>query len=315
MIDRYGRTIEYLRLSVTDLCNYRCIYCMSEDGVEQRSHTDILSIEELASIAEAAVKLGIKKIRLTGGEPLVRKGILSLVEKIKKIDCGIELSMTTNGSLLKNMAADLKAAGLDRLNVSLDTLDKEKYKEITRGGNLDDVLAGLEAVEKAGFRHTKINAVLIGGINDGDALDLIRMTKDNEIGVRFIELMPLGIVSGWEKERFVSCSIVENLMDAAAEMICYDGVARIYRLPEHKGTVGLISPLSHSFCDRCNKIRVTADGKLKPCLHTDTEIKLRGLSGEALLAALRDGVNQKPPHHTLGDYHSGTSRYMNEIGG
>jgi cyclic pyranopterin phosphate synthase len=315
MIDRCGRTIEYLRLSVTDRCNYRCIYCMSEDGVEKRDHADILSIEELAAIAEAACMLGIRKIRLTGGEPLVRKGILHLCEKIKKIDSNIELSMTTNGSLLKDMAADLKAAGLDRLNISLDTLDKDTFRAITRRGNLDDVLAGLDAAEKAGFKNTKLNAVLIGGLNESDVPDLIRMTRDREIGVRFIELMPLGVAADWEKERFVSCELVGRLLQSAAEMIRYDGVARIYRLPEHKGTVGLISPLSRSFCDRCNKIRVTADGRLKPCLHTDTEIPLRGLRGEALIAALRDGINQKPPHHTLGGCHSGTSRMMNEIGG
>lgn len=314
MIDHYGRTIEYLRLSVTDLCNYRCIYCMSEEDVTKRAHSEILSIEELAGIAAAAHTLGIRKIRLTGGEPLVRKGVTTLCRMIKEIDPAIELSMTTNGSLLASVASQLKEAGLDRLNISLDTLNPATFREITRGGELSDVLSGIEAAEKAGFQNTKINAVLIGGVNDADALELIRLTRDQEIGVRFIELMPLGVVSNWDSARFLSCAYIEGLL-AGAELLRYDGVARIYRLPEHKGTVGLISPLSHSFCDRCNKIRVTADGKLKPCLHSDAEVKLKGLRGEELLAAMREGINLKPAHHDLGEHRSRTHRNMNEIGG
>ena len=314
MIDHYGRTIEYLRLSVTDLCNYRCIYCMSEDGVEKRAHSDILSIEELTEIAAAAHALGVSKIRLTGGEPLVRRGVMTLIANIKAIDPMIELSMTTNGSLLAPVAAELKAAGLDRLNISLDTLNPDTFRSITRGGKIGDVLSGIEAAEKAGFTNTKINAVLIGGINDADALDLIRLTRGKEIGVRFIELMPLGVAADWDSKRFLSCEYIEGLFQDA-EMLRYDGVARIYRLPEHKGTVGLISPLSRSFCDRCNKIRVTCDGKLKPCLHSDAEVSLRGLHGEALLTAMREGINLKPLRHSLGEHRSRTHRNMNEIGG
>ena len=314
MTDQYGRTIDYLRLSVTDLCNYRCIYCMSEDGVGKRAHSDILSIEELTGIAAAAHALGIGKIRLTGGEPLVRRGILTLCRNIKAIDPAIELSMTTNGSLLFDMAVDLRAAGLDRLNISLDTLDPDTFRTITRCGELSDVLRGLEAAEKAGFTNTKINAVLIGGVNDADALDLIRMTKDREIGLRFIELMPLGVAADWERERFLSCDYIEGLFDGA-ELLNYDGVARIYRLPQHKGTVGLITPLSRSFCDRCNKIRVTSDGRLKPCLHSDAEVDLRGLHGDELIDAMRRGIDLKPAHHSLGEYRSATTRFMNEIGG
>lgn len=314
MTDQYGRTIDYLRLSVTDLCNYRCIYCMEEGGVAKRAHRDILSIEELSEIAAAAHTLGIMKIRLTGGEPLVRRGIVALCRMIKEIDPSIELSMTTNGSMLSEYAADLRAAGLDRLNISLDTLNADTFRSITRGGELSDVLKGIEEADRAGFRNTKINAVLIGGVNDADAVDLIRLTKDKEIGVRFIELMPLGVVSSWERERFLSCDYLEALL-GGAELLCYDGVARIYRLPEHKGTVGLITPLSRSFCDRCNKIRVTADGKLKPCLHSDAEVPLRGLHGEELLSAMRRGVMLKPERHHLGEHRSATSRLMNEIGG
>lgn len=314
MLDNYGRNIDYLRLSVTDLCNYRCIYCMNEDGVQKRSHADILSIEELFEIAAAAHSLGIRKIRLTGGEPLVRKGILTLIRLIRALDPALDLSMTTNGSLLADMAYDLKAAGLDRLNVSLDSLDPDTFRTITRGGNLSDVLNGIGAALRAGFGSVKINAVIIGGINDAGAADLIRCTKDNAVGVRFIELMPIGVASGWDTSRFVGCGYIEELLKDA-ELLSYDGVARVYRPKGHKGTVGLISPMSRSFCDRCNKIRITADGKLKPCLHSSAEIALRGLHGDELLDAIRRGILNKPERHRLDETNSETSRMMNEIGG
>ncbi len=314
MIDRYGRKIEYLRMSVTDRCNLRCIYCMKEGGVCKRCHSDILSIEELTDIARAAYALGVRKIRLTGGEPLVRKGILTLCKNIKAIDPMIELGMTTNGSLLKEYAGKLKESGVDRLNISLDTLNAETYHTITRRGNLSDVLDGVKAVQNAGFVRTKINTVLIGGVNENDILDMMRLAENDDLQVRFIELMPMDIVRGWDKSRFISVDVVEQHLHSA-ELIGYDGVARIYRPTGYKGTVGVISPLSRSFCDRCNKIRVTADGKLKPCLHSGEEIDLRGLSGEALTAAILQGVDSKPKCHRLGEYHTDTARNMNEIGG
>ncbi len=314
MIDRYGRKIEYLRLSVTDRCNLRCIYCMKEDGVCKRHHSDILSIEELTEIAQAAYELGIKKIRLTGGEPLVRKGVLTLCRNIKAIDEDIELVMTTNGTLLPEYAAELKTAGVDRLNISLDTLNADTYRTITRRGELSDVLSGIKAAQNAGFTHTKINAVLIGGINDNEILDMMRLARDDDLHVRFIELMPMDIVRGWDKSRFLSADIVKEHLNNY-DLIGYDGVAKIYRPNGYKGTVGIISPLSHSFCDRCNKLRVTADGKLKPCLHSGEEINLRGLHGDQLTEAIKDGINSKPKCHNLGEFHSEAARGMNEIGG
>ncbi|MBQ3285983.1 MAG: GTP 3',8-cyclase MoaA [Ruminococcus sp.] len=314
MQDSYGRKIEYLRLSVTDLCNYRCIYCMPEEGVCKKAHSDILSIEEMTEIVRAAHALGIKKIRLTGGEPLVRRGIITLCENIKAIDPEIELGITTNGSLLAPMAKDLKAAGVDRLNISLDSLDPETFRTITRGGDLQDVLNGIRAAQAAGFDNIKINAVLLKGINEKDILDLIRLTKDETIHVRFIELMPLGVAKHWNSDRFISTEAIEKHM-INADLIKIDGVARVYRLPGHKGTVGLICPMSNSFCPTCNKIRVTADGKLKPCLHSDQEIDLRGLHGEALTQAIRDGITQKPESHHFGAADAATERFMNEIGG
>ena len=313
MHDKFGRGIDYLRLSVTDLCNYRCEYCMAEDGVPKRSHGDILSIEELSEIGEAAVRCGVKKMRLTGGEPLVRRGILTLCEKLKALDGLQELTMTTNGSLLGAMAADLKAAGVDRLNASLDTLRPERFRAITRRGELSDVLDGLDAARAAGFAHTKLNVVLMGGVNDDEIGDFVALTRDNEYSVRFIELMPMGVCAGFPQERFLSADAV---LDAVSELapIGGDGVAELYRVPGYRGTVGLIRPLTRCFCASCDRIRVTADGKLKPCLHSEAEFSLRGLHSAALEDAIRSAALAKPERHHLAQG-SETPRSMNQIGG
>lgn len=314
MKDKYGRIIKYLRLSVTDLCNYRCIYCMPEEGVPKKSHSDILSIEELSEIAEASYDLGITKIRLTGGEPLLRKGILTLCENIRRISDDIELSVTTNGSLLPKMAVELKSVGVDRLNISLDTLDRETFRKITRTGEFDQTLDGIKAAQRAGFDNIKINTVLLGGINDSEILPLISLTKDNAIQLRFIELMPIGITKELSDYLFVTVENIEKLLRNAAELTV-DGVARVYRLPGYKGTVGLISPMSHSFCKSCDKIRVTADGRLKPCLHSEDEMVLKGLHGNELKEAIKNGILNKPMCHNLDSVGSQSSRNMNEIGG
>ncbi len=203
MTDSFGREITYLRLSVTDLCSFRCVYCMPPEGVRKRPHGEILSLEELAEIAEAAVRLGIKKIRLTGGEPLVRPGIVSLAEKLAGLPGLEDLTMTTNGSLLPRYALPLKQAGLNRLNVSLDTLDPNRFREITRTGELSDVLAGLDAAAAAGFTNTKINAVLLGGFNDDGLRPLAELARDLPVSVRFIELMPLGTAARLPREAFL----------------------------------------------------------------------------------------------------------------
>jgi cyclic pyranopterin phosphate synthase len=314
MQDSFGRTIQYLRLSVTDLCNYRCIYCMPQEGVCKKHHADMLTIEEMTEIVRAAHALGINKVRLTGGEPLVRKGLITLCRKIKAIDSAIELGITTNGSLLSPIAKELKATGVDRLNISLDSLDPETFNKITRGGDPQEVLSGIKAAQDAGFENIKINTVLLKGFNDGELYDFIDLTKDNAIHVRFIELMPLGVAKDWERDRFMTTAMIEGMLQNA-ELLKIDGVARVYRLPDHKGTVGLICPMSQSFCPSCNKIRVTADGKLKPCLHSDQEIDLRGLQGKALEEAIKNGILQKPESHRFGTAGASTARYMNEIGG
>ncbi len=315
MRDGIGRTIDYLRLSVTDLCNYRCLYCMGEDGVPKKDHREILSIEELAEMGRAAVACGVRKIRLTGGEPLVRRGILALCRDLRALDGLEELTLTTNGSLLPRMAADLRAAGVDRLNVSLDTLDEEKFRRITRRGELREVLDGLRAAEDAGFRDIKINTVLMGGVNDDEIPRLGGLTRNRAVSVRFIELMPMGPCAGWPAERFIGADAVLRAVPEL-ELDRTDGVAEVYRVPGWAGTVGLIRPVSCGFCDRCSRIRITADGRLKPCLHSSREIPLRGLEGQALEAAIRQAAAAKPERHYLAEEgRSRTARDMNEIGG
>ena len=314
MKDSFGRKIEYLRLSVTDLCNYRCIYCMDEEDVEKTRHSDILSIEELTEIVQAAYSLGIRKIRLTGGEPLVRKGLITLCRNIRGISDDIELGITTNGSLLPDMAKELKEAGVDRLNISLDTLNPKNFRIITRTGDLHQAIDGINAAIDAGFDNIKINTVLLGGINDSEVFDFIRLTEKIPVQVRFIELMPLGVVKNWDKNRFITVDLIEKYLRSAAELKV-DGVAKVYRLPNHRGTIGLIAPVSDCFCSSCNKIRITADGNLKSCLHSNSEISLRGLHGEDLINTIRQGILKKPLQHRLNEDCSATSRNMNEIGG
>lgn len=314
MQDGCGRTIDYLRLSVTDLCNYRCRYCMPPEGVEKRPHSDILSIEELAEIAEAAVACGVKKIRLTGGEPLVRRGLLDLCRMLRAIPGVEELCLTTNGSLLPQLAKPLREAGLDRLNISLDTLRPDRFAAMTRLGTLQDVLDGIEAAEAAGFHGLKFDTILIGGFNDDEILDFVNLSREHPWEMRFIELMPMGPCAGWDRSCFLPA---ETVLDRVPELapIEAQGVARRYQLPGAKGTVGLISPVSHDFCGDCRRIRVTADGKLKGCLHSREEISLRGLHGQELVDAVRQGILQKPERHHLAERRSDTPRNMNQIGG
>lgn len=316
MEDLQGRTIEYLRLSVTDRCNCRCLYCMEPQGVPMLSHSAVLRYEELADIARAAVRCGVRKIRLTGGEPLVRRGLPQLCRMLRAIPGVEELALTTNGLLLPRLAAELRAAGVDRLNISLDSLDPEVYRRLTRGASLDDALAGLDAARDAGFTGTKLNTVLIGGVNDGEiaALAALSRTRPEIAAVRFIELMPMGPCAHWPAARFLPAdAVLAALPDL--RFAGQDGVAECYRAPDGT-TVGLIRPLSHKFCTGCSRIRVTSDGMLKPCLHSAAELPLRGLTGPALEQAIRQGIRQKPAEHHLGtDLPSESARDMNEIGG
>ena len=315
MKDLFNREIDYLRISLTDLCNLRCTYCMPKDGVRKLSHENILSFERIKEIVEASVKLGIKKIRLTGGEPLVRKGISEICRLIADIPGVEELCLTTNGVLLKEYAKELKDAGVTRINISLDTLNKDKYKKITRGGNLDDVLEGIKAVKEAGFKNTKINCVLIGGFNDDEIEDFAKFANSNELSFRFIELMPIGEGEKLESKAFISNDeILRRLPDLVK--VEDDGVSSLYKFKCGGGSIGLISPLSHSFCEKCSRIRLTSDGKLRLCLHSNLEVDLKDLSGDELIEAIKKAILLKPKeHHLIKDKKSSSERGMSEIGG
>ena len=314
MIDQYGRTIDYLRLSVTDLCNYRCRYCMPEEGVEKGPHGSVLSVEECGEIARAAVRCGVRKIRVTGGEPLVRRGILDICRTLRAIPELEELCLTTNGSLLPELAQPLQDAGVDRLNISLDTLRPDRFAAMTRRGTLQDVLDGIQAAEAAGFYDLKFDTVLIGGFNDDEIEDFVELSRNHPWEMRFIELMPMGPCAGWDRSCFLPGSTVLERVPEL-EPLEAQGVARRYKLPGAAGTVGLISPVSHDFCADCRRVRVTSDGKLKGCLHSREEVPLRGLHGEALVNAIRQGIRQKPERHHLAERPSDTPRNMNQIGG
>lgn len=315
MEDTFGRNIRYLRLSVTELCDLRCRYCMAEEGVCKRGHEELCSFEELRDFTAAAAALGVTKLRVTGGEPLVRRGIVELCAMLRAVPGIGELCLTTNGTRLEQLAAPLKAAGVDRLNISLDTLRPERYREITRTGELENVLRGIEAAERAGFENIKLNCVLLGGMNDDEIGDFVRLTAKKPWQVRFIELMPMGVCAAWPPERFLPAqevlSRVPELRPAGRS-----GVAQLYLLPGAAGTVGLIEPMSCAFCADCTRIRITADGKLKPCLHSDAELALRGLSGAELEAAIRRGILMKPARHRMDETGvTETHRGMFAIGG
>ena len=295
MKDGQGRQIDYLRISLTDRCNLRCIYCMPEHGVKSIPHESVLTLEEVHKAIECASQLGIKHIRFTGGEPTVRKGLLSLIERTAQTP-GIEsVALTTNAILLPGMAADLKAAGLSRVNISLDTLDTEQYRFITRLGNLDDALKGIEAALSAGLFPVKLNTVVVRSLNQ-DLLSFARLTVDAPLHVRFIEYMPIG-----------------NGDDCGG---CGWGPAQYYRLPGAQGTVGVISAISNHFCASCNRLRLTADGKIKPCLFSDTEYDIRSAlrkgSEEEVLSVFKAALFHKPSGH---EHRVGTRRMMSQVGG
>ena len=317
MKDQYGREINYLRLSVTELCNLRCRYCMPETGVCKKPHEAMLTEDEMIAAVEAAASLGVTKLRITGGEPLVKRNIVSICARAARVPGISEVCITTNGVLLPKLAKGLRSAGVTRVNLSLDTLNADKYARITRIGQLDGALAGLHAALDAGFEKIKINAVLIGGFNDGEIGALAALTQTYPVDVRFIELMPMVDSRAFGPEAFIPCTtVLERLPDAVPEAPD-GGVARLYRLPGAQGSIGLISPVSDHFCASCNRIRLTADGKLKPCLHSAEEISLKGLSPEAMREAMRRAILEKPSCHAAlsATQHSRAARNMNQIGG
>jgi cyclic pyranopterin phosphate synthase len=307
--DSFHRAIDYMRISITDRCNLRCIYCMPAEGIKPVAHKEILSYEELVRILKIAVNIGVKKIRITGGEPLMRRDVAHLIALIKNIAGLKDLSLTTNGVLLEQHAEELTKAGLSRINVSLDSFKPDRYREITRGGDIDAVLKGLKAAEKAGFVPIKINMVPIRGLNDDEIGEFAKITLKSPYQVRFIEFMPFGIKDIKWPEKYISVdeikSIVEGLGPLTPVKIKKSGPARYFSFDGAVGVIGFISPLSNHFCGECNRLRLTADGKLRPCLFSETEIDLK----PALRSGAPDDEIERLIKLSISEYRKTVMRY------
>jgi GTP 3',8-cyclase len=326
MRDGYGRIIDYLRISVTDRCNFRCSYCIPPEGVKLLEAPEILSYEELLRVLTILGQHGVNKIRLTGGEPLVRKGIVDFIREIRSIGTIKDLAMTTNGSLLGDMAHQLKEAGLDRVNISIDTLDPERFACITGRGILDDTIRGIQSAIDAGLSPVKLNVVLTEALSEEDVLYFVDQVYKYPIAVRFIEYMPVGrgvvrpgpsiatIKSMICKTGFVSLESAANTKG--------NGPAKYYRLPRARGVFGFITPMSDHFCYSCNRIRLTADGKIKPCLLANHELDIKavlrsGGGDRAIYELFLKAVHAKPVRHRLDDTREGAdlTRGMFQVGG
>jgi cyclic pyranopterin phosphate synthase len=322
--DSFQRPINYLRISVTDRCNFRCVYCMPEQGVSLLSHFDILSYEEIYTVAKTAAGLGITKIRLTGGEPLVRTGLPDLVRLLAGIETINDIALTTNGALLARYAAALKEAGLRRVNVSLDTLKQERFQQITRCGTLEDTLHGIETAKSVGLNPVKINVVVMAGVNDDELTDFASLTVSDGWHVRFIELMPRAGEDP-DSSRLFTVKQMRDRIETMGTLEPYkvdvgNGPARYFRLPGATGTIGFITPVTEHFCYQCNRLRLTADGKLRPCLLSEEEIDLREtLRSGASEAELKDLFTQaiacKPRGHRLAEHKPHTGRPFSQVGG
>jgi cyclic pyranopterin phosphate synthase len=333
--DTFNRPINYLRISVTDRCNLRCIYCLPPDGIALLPQGEVLSYEEIARVAGLAAELGINKVRLTGGEPLVRAGLQELVAMLAGINGIDDISLTTNGVLLRQQAAELKQAGLKRVNISLDSLNRAKFERITRQDKLNDVLQGIEAAKSCGLNPVKVNVVVIRGINDDEVMDFARLTIAEGWHVRFIELMPfaadnppdghsIGDKAGVNRG-FVPADEIKQRLQTLGKLepslpITGNGPARYYRLSQAAGTIGLITPVSRHFCFSCNRLRLTAEGKLRPCLLNDREIDLRrplrrGVSAEELKKVIVEAIQEKPENHELARARASKKRLMSQVGG
>ena len=323
--DSFQRPINYLRISVTDRCNLRCIYCMPPEGVDLMSHGDILSYEEIYTVARAAAELGINKLRITGGEPLVRLGLPKLIQMLAGIEAIDDIALTTNGTMLGSYAAELKQAGLKRVNVSLDTLKADRFERITRAdSHLSQVLEGIDIARRVGLNPVKLNMVVMAGINDDEVLDFAAKTIDEEWHVRFIELMPVA-GNGDSAPSFVSASEMRKRLEQLGKLEpCLpsvgNGPAKYFRFPDAKGTIGFITPISEHFCFNCNRMRLTADGKLRPCLLSDYEVDLKkplreGISRAGLKKLFKQAVADKPLKHKLAEGQTPNNRPFSHVGG
>lgn len=331
MNDIYQRKINYIRVSVTDRCNLRCIYCKPARGFHQLARAQILTYEEILHLVQLAISCGLSKVRLTGGDPLVRRDIVKLVGSIARLNGLKDLSLTTNGVLLDHMAYDLYQAGLRRINISLDSLKSEKYRYITGRDGLDSVLRGVDRAQKVGFSPVKINMVVMKGINDNEILDLAKLSLDNPYHIRFIEFMPIGNSQLWRKKRYLTCFKMKKIITAYNPLIptsidgphhsLKNGPAQMFEFKNAPGKIGFISPISNHFCTSCNRIRLTAAGKIRNCLFSDKEIDIRnalrsGKSDEELRQLLIKGIKTKPKEHKINQSPSlRFNRSMASIGG
>lgn len=319
MLDSYGRDINYIRVSLTDRCNLRCLYCMPEEGIQKLRHEDILRYEEIINIIKAFASLGGKKVRYTGGEPLILKGIDQLISETAKIPGIEDIAITTNGILLYDKVEELKKAGLKRVNISLDSLNPEKYSRITRGGDLSKVMSAIEKCIKIGISPVKINVVLIKGINDDEVGDFLNLTKDLPIQIRFIELMPMGEGRKYYEHDHMSCS---EIIAKFPHLIPLNGdqhsTAKLYKLKNAKGEIGFITPMTCKFCSDCNRIRLTSVGTIKTCLHSREEVSIKEFTnnGPLLVEAIKNAILNKPEEHHLVDEKASRSlKMMYQIGG
>lgn len=315
MLDSFGREIDYLRISITDRCNYRCLYCMPEQGIEKKQHSDILSFESILKIVKALSKVGIKKVRVTGGEPMVRKGCLSFVNDLSSIPGISDICLTTNGFYLYDAEQELKNTKIDMLNVSLDTLDELTYAKITRGGDLKKVLKGLEIAKGIGIKEIKINAVLMKGINDNAIREFAEFGKANNFKVRFIEIMPFSVNNSFETYGISADEIIKKYGLIRTEEKDYSNNVETYTF-EDGLEVGFIRPISKKFCEKCNRLRLTADGKLLLCLHGSSYVDVKDIVDDekALDEAIKKAIAEKPKEHNI-NLGQIQQRDMNRIGG
>lgn len=330
LTDSFGRIHDYIRISVTDRCNLRCVYCMPEEGMEFQPHDQIMSYEEIAAVLRVLAPMGVSKVRLTGGEPLVRKDLEALVHMIASIDGIKDISLTTNGLLLPSKAKLLKEAGLTRINISLDSLQEERYARITRGGSVHKVLKGIEAAYEAGLDPIKLNMVLMKGFNEDEIRDFIAMTLDRPLHVRFIEHMPIGHASEEWRDSYLPLSRVKEVCSEAGWEVREEkgpsgnGPSRNMKVASAVGTFGLIHPVSDHFCDSCNRLRLTADGNIKACLYWSDEFNVRRVIDDPVAVAdlFRKALGAKPLNHEMAlalekktQSHTPTVRRMSQIGG
>jgi len=333
LIDSLGREISYLRVSITDRCNYRCIYCKPEEQFEFIPHEEILRYEEIVEIIEEAVNLGVTKVRVTGGEPLARKGVVDFIKKLREIKKLEDISLTTNGFFLSEYAEKLKDAGLDRVNISLDSLQEEKYKTITRGGSLEKALKGIDSALKAGLLPIKINTVLIRGINDDEVEDFVRLTLGRPLNIRFIEFMPSGEeLKDNYKDKFISVleikeKLIKKYLLNPIKISTANGPAKYYQIKGGQGTIGFITALSQHFCKTCNRIRLTSEGKLRPCLFSNTEVDIKQairnaktddkiIRSKIIRNSIGEAISIKPEGHKLNEKFSNRDSFkMSKIGG